>query len=136
MRKLLIGLAICLIIAGCKQSARAEINLPDLLKKLPALNQSVIFSLDEYKFDYAVSTTLVKLWQERISIDLGYSPRVEALGLVSIKLVEVKNLITFPILDKIVFEPFIYFGMKRLENLKEPGQSTKGVGVKIISLKF
>lgn len=137
MKKLLIALAVgLLLIAGCGKKALAEVNLPDLLKKLPALNQCLIFSLDESKLDYAVSTTLVKLWNEKISIDLGYSPSVEALGLVSFKLIEVKDYIQFPILKWIIIEPFVYLGFNRIEDLKELGQSTKGIGIKIISLKF
>ena len=138
MRKLLIGLlAVALIItAGCGKKALAEVNLPDLINKLPALNQSIIFSLDENKFDYASSVTLVQLLDKKISIDLGYSPSVEVLGLVSVKLVEVKKFITFPILDSVVIEPFVYVGARRIENLKEFGEYDYGVGVKLVSLKF
>src|SRR3990167_8959868 len=112
-------------IMGCRQPARAEeINLPNLLAKIPAVHQSVIFSLDENKIDYAVSTTLVQLWNKKISIDLGYSPSVEALGLVSFKLMEVKDYVQFPILKWITIEPFVYIGTKRIENLKETGEFT------------
>ena len=139
IKKICIVLAICLGIIGCKQvvkPALAEVNLPDLLTKLPALNQSLIFSLDENKFDYATSVTLVKLFNDKISIDLGYSPSVEVLGLVSIKLVEVKDYIKFPILDAIIVEPFVYAGSRRIENLKELGEYDYGCGVKLISLSF
>ena len=141
MRKILIALAIILVIAGCnkgvlKPAFSEGINLPDLINKLPALNQSVIFSLDENKLDYASSVTLVKLWNDKISIDLGYSPSVEALGLVSFKLIEVKDYIKFPILDLVVIEPFVYAGARRIENLKEFGEWDYGVGCKIVSIKF
>jgi len=139
MKKLLIGTIVCLMaigIIGCKKPAFAEVNLPDLIKKVPPFNQSLIFSLDENKFDYATSITLVSLFDKKINIDLGYSPRVEVLGLVSFKLIEVKDMVTFPILDKIIIEPFVYVGSKRIENLKEFGEYSYGLGVKLVSLKF
>ena len=139
IKKICIILAICLGIMGCKQAVKpalAEVNLPDLLTKLPALNQSVIFSLDENKLDYATSVTLVSLFNKKINIDLGYSPSVEALGLISIKLIDVKKFITFPILDSIVIEPGFYMGTKRIENLKEFGQYDWGLICKLISIKF
>ncbi len=139
MKKLLIILAVIILIAGCGKTVKpalAAIDLPDLLGKLPALNQSLIFSLDENKFDYASSITLVQLLNKKISIDLGYSPSVEALGLISFKLINVKDYITFPILDLVTIEPFVYVGSKRIENLKEFGEYDYGVGVKLISVKF
>ena len=141
MRRILIALTICFVIVGvigCRQPkpAFAEVNLPELLEKLPPLNQSVIFSLDENQFDYATSITLVSLFDKKINIDLGYSPRVEVLGLASFKLMEAKKYITFPILDKIVIEPFVYVGSRRIENLKELGEYDYGIGVKLVSLKW
>lgn len=137
IKRIVIGLLTVLMLAGCKQikPALAEINLPEIIENL-SLNQAIIFSLDENKVDYATSVTLVSLFNDKISIDLGYSPQVEALGLVSFKLYELKNIVKFPILDQIVIEPFIYAGSKRIENLKEFGEYSYGVGVKIVSLKW
>lgn len=136
-KKLLLVSLVCLGILGCKgKTAFAEVNLSNYLKKLTTINQGVIFSLADSSFDYSASVTLVSLFDKKINLDLGYSPKVEALGLASFKLIEVKDIITFPILDKAVIEPFIYFGTKRLKNLKELGEADYGVGVKIISLKW
>ncbi len=112
------------------------INLPDLIKKLPALNQSVLYSIPDAEFNYATSVTLVDLFNEKVKIDIGYSPEAEVLGLVSFKLIEVKNFIKFPILDLVEIEPYIWGGLNRIEDLKELGETDYGVGVKIISLKF
>lgn len=143
MKKLMMVMAVILISAGFllgynipKPAFAEEVNLPNLLTKLPALNQSVIFSLDNSKFDYAPSVTLVQLWDKKISIDLGYSPSVEVLGLASFKLVEVKDYLDYPILKWVTIEPFIYAGVSRIENLKELGEYDYGVGVKVISIKF
>ena len=144
MKKLLaIGLIVCLItigLMGCKKEIKPaladEISFSDLLGKVPNLNQSIIFSLDEYRFDYAMSLTLIQIWNKKISFDIGYSPTVEALGLVSFKLINVKDYITFPILDLVTIEPFVYIGMNKIENFKEAGEFTKGIGIKLISIKF
>lgn len=136
IKKLFIILAICLTFLGCKEAKADNLTISDYLKKLPSLNQSVIFSLTDSKFDYASSVTLLSVWNERISFDIGYSPAVEALGLVSFKLVEVKDYIKFPILDLVVIEPFIYAGIDRIEKFKDLGEFSYGVGVKVLSLKF
>lgn len=125
-----------LLAMGLFQPARAELGVSDLVSKLPALNQNIIFSLEDNTLDYAASVTLVSLFNSLINIDIGYSPKTQLLGLASIKLIEFKNIVKFPILDKMVVEPFVYVGTRRIENLTDPGEADYGVGVKIISLKF
>mgnify|MGYP001568126364 CR=1 FL=1 len=136
MKKLLIGLAICLIIAGWQKPAKAEINLSEQLKKIPAINQSILFNITDSELDYASSITFMQLLNKAVSVDVGWSPKTQLLGLVSFKLIEVGKWITFPILDKVVIEPLIWYGFDRIEDLKEFGEGNLGVGIKILSVKF
>ena len=133
MKKLLIALIVCLITIGV---ARAEINLSEQLKKIPAINQSILLNLTDSELDYASSVTLIQLFNKVISLDVGWSPRTQLLGLVSFKLIEVGKWITFPILDKLVIEPFIGYGFDRIEDLKDIGEGSLLIGAKILSVKF
>ena len=138
MRKLLTALTICFVIVGlmgCGKKALAEINLIDELKKLPAINNALIYSFDDKDLQYASTITLATLLNEKIDIDIGWTPKQQLLGAVSFKLVEVKDYIKFPVLNWVVFEPMIYIGLDRLNSDESP-EIKYGLGVKIISLKF
>lgn len=140
IKKICIILAICLGIIGCKQAVKpalaSDINLPDTLAKIPGLNQAVIYSISDSKWDYATSITCVSLWKDRIKLDIGYTPRQELIGLASLKLISIKDYITFPILDKVEIEPFVYLGTKRLGITEAQNEFDWGCGVKILAVKF
>jgi len=120
-------------------SVYAEVDVPDLISKLPALNQAVIFSLDKNEFDYATTITVAE-FKERLKLDIGYTPEKELLALLSVKLVAVKDYLTFPVLDLIEIEPFVYVGLDRiaigLGNAKDNNEIDYGLGVKVLSIKF
>jgi len=140
MRRLLLALVLCFMIMGCNtpalKPALAEINIPDLLTKIPENHQCLIYNINDAEFSYATTFTLVKVWKERISLDAGYSPSSEVLGAVSLKLIEIKDWIKFPILDLMEIEPMLWVGLDRIENFKDVGEINYGVGVKLIELKF
>lgn len=131
-----VAVAIIVCIFGFIASARAEINIPDTLAKIPGLNQAVIYSISDSKWDYATSITCITLWKERIKLDVGYTPRQEMIGLASIKLVSIKDYIKFPILDKVEIEPFVYIGAKRLGVTEAQNEFDWGCGIKILEVKF
>lgn len=114
-----------------------DLKLTDWADNLPAMNQAVIFSLDNSKWEYASTITLVSfLKDDLIKLDAGYTPSQEIIALASIKLVNVGDYIKFPVIEKLTIEPFIYVGLDRIENFKELGEYDYGVGAKIISIKF
>lgn len=137
MKKLLLACLICLFAVGM---ARAEVNIPELINKLPALNQNVIYSISDSKFDYATSVTLASIFSGRVNVDFGYSPSTEALGAMTINLLNLKDWIKFPILDSIVIEPGLYAGISRIAigpgNAKDNNEFDWGCIVKLIAVKF
>jgi hypothetical protein len=135
LRKVILGLAVVFLMM-CSVVRADEVNVPDWLSKLPGLNQAVIFSLDDNEFQYATTITLASLLKDRIKLDVGYTPKQELIGLASVKLVSIKDYITFPIIDKIEIEPFVYIGLDRMEDFKELGEYDYGLGVKILAIKF
>ena len=135
MKKIFVILGVCIALLGCKK-AMADVILSEELKKIPAIHQLILFNITDSKIEYASSVTLVQLFNKTTSIDIGWSPSQELLGLVSVKLVEVKDYLDYPILRWIVLEPFISYGFDRIENFKELGEGNLGVGAKLISIKF
>lgn len=142
---LLIGAAIlvlgALIFASCrKASAAEEFTLSDWLKKVPAVHQCLLYNFSDSEFEYASTVTLVSLWNEKINVDIGYSPSQEAIGAVSVKLIEVKDYIKYPILDLLTLEPLVYAGWNRISlgsgNSKAGNEFSFGAGIKIIDIKF
>ena len=136
MKKLLSVLSVLsvLLFAGVVQAE--EVNLPNLLGKIPALNQAVIFSLDRSEFQYATTVTIASVWEKRIKFDIGYTPSNEIIGLASVSLLKVKKYIDFPILDLVEIEPFLYAGTRRIETITDAGEYDWGVGCKLIAIKF
>src|SRR3990167_721098 len=133
MKKLLIALIMSLSLLGI---ARADVNVSDVLKKIPVNHQCLIYNIEEGTLDYATTFTLAKALKDKVSFDLGYAPSSQLLGAVSVKLVEIKDFIKFPILDLMEIEPMLWIGINRIENFKDLGEYNYGVGVKLLSLKF
>ena len=115
-------------------------DITNMLEKLPNVNQAVIYSFDQQDVQYASTVTLAT-FKEKVDLDLFWTPKNKIGVDVSAKLVEVKNYIQFPILNYVVFEPMIYVGLDRIENLKfqnaqEIGELDWGVGAKLLEIKF
>ena len=90
------------------------ISLPELLGKLPDINSAVIYNVNDGEFSYASTFSLVKLFKDKVNIDIGWSPKQEVLAAATFKLVEVKDYIQFQILKYIVIEPGVYIGVDRI----------------------
>lgn len=141
---LLIILAIvvvgALIFASCNKASAEEITLSDWLKKIPNIHQCFLYNVTDSEFGYASTVTVASLLKEKINIDVGYSPAQEVIGAVSVKLVEVKDYIKYPILDLLTLEPMFYVGWDRLSigpgNSKAGNEFSYGFGVKILDVKF
>ena len=139
MKRLMVIIACILAIGlvGCQKEAKAEgVSLIDELKKFPALNQCVIFSVDNKETQYASTITLASLFKERVNLDIGWTPKQEVITAISYKLVEVKDYINFPILKYIVIEPMVYIGWDRLGVTHAQNEFDWGAGCKVLEVKF
>jgi hypothetical protein len=133
MKKLLVALAV-LCFAGAAYAADS-INIPDLFSKFPALNQDVMWSLKNHQTNYGASITLVSLFKDYLHLDLGMTPQQEPIALVSVKLVDLGNIVQFPVLKYIIIEPLAYVGEDDLFSGNDK-RFDYGVGVKVMSIKF
>jgi hypothetical protein len=114
--------------------AIAEVNVPELISKLPSLNQCLIYSVSDSEFDYAATVTVAG-YGDNLHFDIGYTPKQELIGAVSYKLVDLKNL-KFPILKWIIVEPMVYAGLDRIGITEGNSQFDWGAGVKLMEVKF
>lgn len=138
MRKLVLAVMTVLV---CFSLAQADtLKLGNVLEKIPAVNNSVLYSLDKGEVDYASTITLVELFNKRISIDAGYTPSQEAIASVTFKLIEVGNYIQFPILKWATIEPGAYVGVDRISlgagNAKDGNELDYGIIVKLLRVAF
>lgn len=115
--------------------ANAQVQVSDYIKKIPELNQAVIYNINDSEVNYATTVTLCAFLDDTVKVDIGYTPKQELIGLVSFKLVEVGDWIKYPILDKVEIEPFVYIGADRIDSTLDT-ETNWGVGVKILSIKF
>ncbi len=160
MRKLVLLIALIFVISGCSfilygdkgkafaddittvaaidKEKSATLDLSTLIAKLPCLNQAVLYSWESNQVKYAMSFTVVSLFNEYLNIDAMYVPTSEVGALASIKLFNLGKWIKFPLLEYIEFQPFIYFGMKNIGSGGDLLDSDidYGAGAKIISIKF
>ena len=132
MKKFLIALAICFLVAGSAQAIE-PLNLD--LSKLPDLNQAVLYSCDGNNVRHGMSFTFAALWEERLNIDFLYITKSEFGALASVKLVDMGKIVQFPILKYISFEPFVYIAFDNIGS-NDSAETDYGFGAKIMSVKF
>lgn len=95
--------------------------------------QAVLYSFDQHDIHYGSLVTLVK--KGKVSLDVGYSPKQEMIGAISIDLLQMKDYVSIPILDLIKFEPCVYVGVDRIEQ-DLSAEYDFGVGAKLLEVKF
>lgn len=114
MRKLI--LAVVLILAMATMAKAETLNLGDSLAKIPVLKQGIAFDFDKNELNY-LSTMDVAKWK-KFSLETGFSSKNKAVAVISLDLLNMNNVIKFPILDNLVFRPGVFAGYSRV-NLGE-----------------
>lgn len=120
------------------EGTSATLDLSTLIAKLPCLNQAILYSWESNSVKYAMSFTVISLFNDKVNLDAMYVPSSEIGGLVSFKLFNLGDWVKFPLLEYIEFQPFAYVGMKNIGSGSDLLSSDLdyGAGAKIISIKF
>lgn len=136
MKKLILAL----MLLAVPSFVNADNKLPSWYNNLNP-KQGIGFSLVDNRLNSYTSVEVAK-WKY-LSFDAGVlgdsdSTDWKAGGSVSIRLLDLRNIIEIPILDKIVFEPGIYFAVGRIDvkNLFQDSETDWGASIKIISLSW
>ncbi len=156
MRRLLMVLvlaAVCLLTGGCGlgwlwsgdgistsaisiPSAYAELNIGEVIKKVPDWKQGVSYSLADSEFNYISTLELVR-WKG-FSFEGGYNSENAIVGVASYQLLSLEKLgVTVPALKWIECNIGAYVAYKRLEiKSLDDAEFDYGISASLISLKF
>ena len=120
----------------CFGIARAELNIGDLVKKVPDWKQGVSYSLIDHDFNYLSTLELVK-WKG-LALEAGYNSENAAVGVISYQLLKLKDLgVTVPVLDLLECNLGAYVGYKRLEIKSiDDAEFDTGISATLINLKW
>jgi hypothetical protein len=132
MKKLIAVLVLML----CCTVARAELNIGEIIKKIPDWKQGISYSLIDHDFNY-LSTLEVANWKG-ITVEAGYNSENAVVGVVSYQLLKLKDLgVNVPVLDLLECNLGGYVGYKRIEiKSLDDAEFDFGVSVTLISLHF
>jgi hypothetical protein len=119
-----------------EEGKSATLDLSTLIAKLPCLNQAVLYSWDRNAVKYAMSFTVISLFNDRINFDAMYVPSSEVGALASVRLFNLGKWVKFPLLEYIEFQPFVYYSLRNIGSGDGIGEGDYGAGAKIISIKF
>lgn len=142
MKRMLLLIAILLIPTILRAEA---VKITDITSKLPAFNQGMAYDVVDNQFNY-LSTIDVVSWKA-LTLEAGYAGLFSTsnpentgnklVGVLSVKLLDLSGVVNFPILDKVVFRPGIWFGAGNIGKTDiDSSETSWGVSATVLSLKF
>ena len=137
-KKIIIAIALI----GLCSTAHAELNIREVVEKIPALKQGIAYSLADSKFNY-LSTIELASWKN-ITIEAGYAGAAEntghkIVGVVSYPIVKLADLgVKLPVLDLVELNVGGYVGYGRVEGLNslDDSEFDYGISATLIKVKF
>lgn len=129
MKKLLL---ICVMLLVAVSVQAEPVNLPELITKMPSVEQGVVYNISEKKWQPMTSVPLIT-WK-MLSISGGYvGPDKAALSL-SVDLIDMANHTTLPVLKHLNLKPAVFYSIDRL--FDDKSDDSYGVGSTIFSVNF
>lgn len=139
MKKLLLAMAI--LLAAAIPAKADELNVSELISKLPALNQGVGYSVKDSNFNYLATIDAVSF--KGFKIEAGYAGVAKntgdkLVGVLSYDLLKLKNVgVTLPILDLVEFRPGVWLGYGHINGASlGDSEFDYGVSLSVLSVKF
>lgn len=134
MRKL-IGLLLAVVILSGVCYAE-ELSIGSIVKAIPDLKQGVMYDIRNKEVEY-ISTAQILKYKD-LSIEIGYSPKTEILGIVSYKLGSLEK-VDIPLLNWVSFNIGMGVGYDRLDkdvSKTDDSGLIYGVTATLIDIKF
>lgn len=110
-------------------------------KQFPDVKTGVAYSLENFSINHT-ETVEIATWKA-LSLNAGYAGDGDSvdhkfIGTLSVDLLKVGDFIKFPILDKVIIQPFGWFGVGKIDfkNMMEDSETDAGVGVYIAQVRF
>ena len=138
MRKLILAVAICLMVAGVCYAD--ELKIGDAIQKLPPLKQGIAYSMKNNDLCY-LSTIEILNWKG-IALEGGYPSKDKLVAVLSYELLKLTDFgVTIPILDLIEARVGVYGGYGNLnltESIPADGNNKGdwGLSLTLIQVKF
>ena len=135
---LLLVVVLCLACGLAKPAGAEELNIGNLIEKLPATKHGIAYSLVDHEWTY-LSTVEVANYKG-IGLELGFSDSDKIVGVASYELFKLADLgVTLPILDLIDCRVGLYGGYGRID-YERSGEGNNefdyGLSCTLIEVKF
>lgn len=141
---LLSALLTTLLSLSLQVQARADnLDIGDVVSKIPALKQGIAYSVEDSRFNYLSTIDVFKYGP--VALEFGYAGPAEEtgnkiVGVVSYDLLNLKKLgVQLPILDLVEFRPGLYAGYGRIQFSGDKSNDNEfdwGISATILSVKF
>lgn len=140
VRQIILAAALLLAVVS---NASAELNLGEVLGKVPAMKQGIAYSLADNKINYLSTVEIVK-WKG-FALEAGYAGAAEetnhkAVGVVSYQVARLKDFgVELPVLDLVELNVGYYVGYGRIQfsgDTDNDNELDHGLSATLISLKF
>jgi len=138
MKKLLLfSLLLTFLMIGVAQADEQSLDLSDnlstVISKLPNVDNGGYYSLLDSRFNYSATIKLVGTKDGKFALNFGYAGRAKEsrdkiIVTISGKLAQLKDYVDLPVLDLIVFDPYICAGYGGI-NSQALGDSEFDIGV-------
>lgn len=146
MKRLLVMLLIFTVMGAASialaQDEVKPLDLSDIISKMPNIDNGIYYSLIDNRFNYSATIKLIGTKDKKFALNIGYAGRAKfsmdkAVLTASGNLLELRDYLDIPILDLIVFDPYLACGYGRLD-LKQLSDSEFdfGIGANIIKVNW
>jgi len=112
----------------------ATISHADVTVKLPDMKQGIVYDVDTNDFKYVTTTPVVEL--KGLTLEAGYASEDALVGVISYKLLELKDYIDLPILDLVELNVGYTVGVKRIGSGAGNNEFMHGPSLTLLNVKF
>jgi hypothetical protein len=131
MKKVVLALGLVLLVAGAVWAD--PVNVPDLINKMPIVEQGIVYNLSEDAWQPITSVPVYK-WK-MLALSAGYVGPDKAAVAMSIDLLDFSDFTTMPILEWVSIKPCYFYSMDRLFDHGKSDDS-HGFGTSILDIRF
>lgn len=130
MKKVLLIMAALLLFAATP--SRADVS--DAISKIPDMKQGIVYDVDTNEFQYITTTPIMEKYG--VTLEAGYASENALVGVISYKLLELKDYVSLPLLDLIELNLGYSVGVKRIGSGGGNNEYMHGPSLTLINVKF
>jgi hypothetical protein len=132
MKKLLVLISLLLMLGCVKTSSADPITVGEVVDKLPALKQGVVYSLKDSEFAHASTAEIVEKWG--VTLEAGYIDNGKLMTALTKELINAKDYIDIKFVKELMFRPGIYVAFDEIDT-GDP-EVDYGISATFLEVKF